>query len=198
MTNRDLYLAIADLKDKALGRQLEDYLCALYLLATEYKPLDQIGSSLFLDLITRAFTTDIAPFASEWSALFCADSSELAGFERFESTILSQIVDLHEMAGDGRLDNDLRYLGIQSPRGRDWYNFDPSTYLECAVEGSVGGWEPGDSTGREFVQSQAIMPDGGRNTGVVEPRDVECRVFQIATLSWEQFAEFLELGRLYE
>jgi hypothetical protein len=38
----------------------------------------------------------------------------------------------------GTLANDQRYFGVDSPRGSRWYNFDPLTFLECAVAGTFG------------------------------------------------------------
>jgi hypothetical protein len=41
------------------------------------------------------------------------------------------------MAEAGTLENEYRYFGIDSPTGFRWYNFDPCSYLECGVRGSL-------------------------------------------------------------
>ncbi len=43
-------------------------------------------------------------------------------------------VDLRRMRG-GTLAEEWRYFGSESPTGKGWYNFDPLTYLECALAG---------------------------------------------------------------
>lgn len=53
-------------------------------------------------------------------------------------TILFQIADLHRMQGD-QLENEFRYLGLQSPTGNSWYNFDVFSYLSCAMHGMSDG-----------------------------------------------------------
>ena len=65
------------------------------------------------------------------------------------------------MAEAGALEDEYRYFGIDSPTGFRWYNFDPCSYLECGVRGSLGG-----------------------NT--------------VDGLTWDQFADLLWCGAVYE
>jgi hypothetical protein len=98
----------------------------------------------------------------------------------------------------GTLANDLRYFGIDSPRGSHWYNFDPCTFLECATAGSYGGWEAGDPTGREHVpRPVAVLGDDG-SIESVDPRDVPSPTVSIAEVTWEDFRDFLGAGQWYE
>jgi hypothetical protein len=49
---------------------------------------------------------------------------------------------------DNQLKNKYRYMGVSSPTGNSWYNFDVFTYLECGTRGM------GDNN-REGVESSA-------------------------------------------
>jgi len=55
-------------------------------------------------------------------------------FTVLQQMICYQIADLHRMAQAGLLENKWRSFGIDSPTGHRWYNFDPSSYLHCAVQ----------------------------------------------------------------
>jgi hypothetical protein len=102
------------------------------------------------------------------------------------------------MAERGLLDNEMRYFGLNAPRGSRWYNFDPCTFLECATAGSFGGWRPGDDTGREYVPGPvAALGEDGRLTSR-DPRDIPNPVVPIAAVSWEKFRDFLGDGQWYE
>lgn len=85
------------------------------------------------------------------------------------------------MEEQAHLQNQLRYFGIKSPRGHEWFNFDPFTYLECGADGTFGGWQPGDSTGR--VPTEEYVP---------EPE------FAVDWIPWRQFTDFLRAGQWYE
>jgi hypothetical protein len=127
-----------------------------------------------------------------------ADDAEAPGFDRWESFLLRQMVDLREMAEQGMLADEHRYFGIDSPRGQRWYNFDPCTFLECAAAGSSGGWQSGDDTGRAYVPGPvAILGDDGTVT-TSDPQDVPDPVFSIREVSWDDFQSFLGCGQWYE
>jgi hypothetical protein len=74
---------------------------------------------------------------------------------------------LRRMVGK-QLDNPHRELGLQSPSGYTWYNFEPPLYLECALRGFIDNLEVGRLT--EYER--------------------HC--------TWKSLAIILELGRLYE
>jgi hypothetical protein len=175
----------------------------------------------FFGLLSAAFTLPAPPFDEAWRSRYSDDGThplaaclaakmgirqpsreaENAGsssFHHWESFVLRQIVDLREMAEQGMLANDERYFGINSPRGQRWYNFDPCTFLECAMAGSFGGWQSGDDTGREHVPGPvAVFGDDGTLT-TSDPQDVPHSVVSIGEVGWEDIEDFLGCGQWYE
>jgi hypothetical protein len=222
-TNRDLYLAIADLTiSHRLGaRDLEEDLRALWGGACRYREQAFLSADEFFGLLSAAFTVAAPPFDETWRSQYAqddtnplatclaakmghgeqlrgADAADVPAFDRWESFVFRQIVDLREMAEQGTLKNEHRYFGIDSPRGQRWYNFDPCTFLECAMEGSYGGWEPGDDTGRDYVPGPvAVLGDDGEIT-TSDPRDEMDPVLPIRDVSWDDFQSFLGCGQWYE
>lgn len=200
-SNRDLYLAIAELVEthKTSTRSLEEYLRALLSLALKWCGQVAIPLSIFGEMLAEAFTSRAAHFDESWRASYgIRDDEDASAFEHWQSTILRQIVDLREMQEIGVFHDEQRYLGTDSPRGARWYNFDPSAFIECASAGSLGGWEPGDNTGRVFVPGEvAILGEGG----AIEshpPQYLERPIFHMESLTWEGFVDFLECGQMYE
>ena len=86
----------------------------------------------------------------------------------FEATILKQVADLREMDEAGLLSSELRYFGMDSPRGNRWYNFDPSSYIECAITGTYDDFQE--------ENSEITFDD----------------------ISWNEISEFLWCGQIYE
>lgn len=198
-TNRDLYLAVLDLVNRQDSpRSLEEYLRALWQLAVPHQASPGFALSSFFELLATGFTADAPPFHESWRTRYEDDLQLFPGFAGWEARILRQIVDLHEMDESGQLAEKLRYFGINSPRGSRWYNFDPATFLECAVCGSFGGWEPGDDTGRDFVPGlvTAIGPDG--QFVDANPEYINRPINAIPVVSWDDFQHFLGQGQWYE
>jgi hypothetical protein len=222
-TNRDLYIAVADLTGRygSGTRKLEEYLRALWEGARRFRERTSLSVDGFFGLLSAAFTRPIPPFDEAWRSRYpeddtnplaaClaakmgrkqqsrgADDVAVPSFDAWESFVLRQIVDLREMAEQGMLEDEQRYFGIDSPRGQRWYNFDPCTFLECAMAGSYGGWQPGDPTGREYVPGPvAVLGDDGKITAS-DPRDVPEPVASIREVSWDDFQSFLGCGQWYE
>jgi len=197
-TNRDLYVAVADLVTNQRGtkRTLEEYLRALLGAGEAYRARESLLPSEFLGMITAAFTSAPVPTESSW---FLPGSEETEGYDAWRGTLLAQIVDLIEMRQNGTLEDEQRYFGVNAPRGGRWYNFDPNTYLECAMVGTLGGWEPGDDTGRELVPGQVAVLDP--STGKIEavnPEDIEEPTIALTELSWDVLVDFLRAGQTYE
>lgn len=96
------------------------------------------------------------------------------------------------------LDNEYRDFGIDAPRGSRWYNFDPVSYLECGMDGALGGWEPGDTTGRQFVPGPVAVLDADRHFHSMAPQDMVDPLVEMFEVSWKQFQDFLECGQMYE
>jgi hypothetical protein len=188
-TNRDLYLFVAALTENDEGdrRELEEYLRALWRLGSAQKANDRLTLECFARLLADAFEEQAPAFEAAWRAVADEGDKTQAGYSRWERTIFSQIVDLRDMREAGMLANEHRYFGMDAPRGESWYNFDALTYLECAVEGTFGGWRPGDSTGRDYVHVNRIDPD-----------DQDIPIFEIARITWDQFADFLRAGQWFE
>jgi hypothetical protein len=124
-------------------RSLEEYLRALWRLGCAHRAEDALPRRTFEDLLDEARRAAAPPFDQGWAVGY--GDRERSGHARWERTILDQIVDLHEMAEVGNLANELRYFGIASPRGSDWYNFDPDLFLDCAAccrdIGEVVSWD---------------------------------------------------------
>jgi hypothetical protein len=199
-TNRELYLAIGDLatKHKTANRSLEHYLLAILGLVQQHDEQTGLSLSDFHRLLSDAFTAEPLAFDEMWLNSYETLDGDCSVFEGWKSTVIRQIVDLHEMEQTGALANEYRYFGINSPRGSYWYNFDPATYIECAMAGSLGGWEPEDGTGRQFVPGEVAFMDGSGEIRVGNPQDVERPIVELPLVSWELFKDFVECGQMYE
>jgi hypothetical protein len=111
---------------------------------------------------------------------------------------LRQIADLREMAESGILQDEQKYFSISSPRQSPWYNFDPRGYLECAMAGSSGGWDPDDDTGRQYVPGEvAVLAEDG-SIQSSNPEDLPNPTFEMPVITWEQFKDFIVCGQIYE
>jgi hypothetical protein len=197
-TNRDLYLAVADLVTNQRGteRTLEEYLRALLGIGESYRDRKSLLPSEFLGMIIAAFTVEPIPTESSW---FLPTSEERAGYDAWRGTLVAQIVDLIEMRQRGTLEDEQRYFGVNAPRGGRWYNFDPCTYLECAMAGTLGGWEPDDETGRQLVPGKvAVLDPSTGNIESVDPEDIEEPTIRLTELSWDLLVDFLHAGQTYE
>ncbi|MDQ2687518.1 MAG: hypothetical protein M3Y28_06580 [Armatimonadota bacterium] len=199
MTNRDLYLSIGELVKRyaASTRTLEQYLLALLGLTRHSHRQSALPLSDFSQLLTDAFTAEPIAFDSAWQEQYDTLYQTRPGFAGWEAEIIRQIVDSREMDEAGTLKDEQRYFGINAPRGARWYNFDPGTFLECAMAGSLGGWEPGDATERDFVPGQVtVMASEGIQS--IDPQDIERPIVEVPQLTWEQFQDFLISGQTYE
>jgi hypothetical protein len=192
-TNRDLYLAVADLAGRhgSGARDLEEYLRALWGRTRRLRARTCLSADEFFGLLSAAFTAPAPAFDEAWRSRYPTDDTipfavcpaAKAGFRRrrqgpggagapgfttWEPFVLRQIVDLREMAGRRLLEDERVNFGIKSPRGQWWVNFDPCGFLECAAAGSCGYWHSADDTGREDVPDPRVedlpCPECGRMT----------------------------------
>jgi hypothetical protein len=199
VTNRDLYLAIADLvRRQTSPRSLEEYLRALWATASRQRQQPAVPLNTFVELLAAGFTEEGPPFDERWRDRYPDDAVSPTGFEGWEARILRQIVDLRELNEQGQLRDELRYLGINSPRGSRWYNYDPRTFLECAVEGTYRGWQPEDDTGRQYVSGQVAVVGADGNITSCDPQELDNPITPISEVTWESFTEFLGEGQWYE
>lgn len=176
-TNCDLYRSIVACSERhaASGRSLEEYLLAMLSLGSSVADRETHSLQEFHNILASSFTVAPDPFDSAWPDSYDAfkrdDDDE--GYAGWRSMILRQIVDLHEMGAAGKLEDEYRYFGIDAPRGNRWYNFDPGTYLECAM---------------------ACMFDGRK---CKQPVDAD--LFEIPEgINWDDFKWFLYWGQAYE
>lgn len=150
---------------------LEDYLRSLWSIVSQYRglPLSQENVATWLE---RAFTEEPPPFDPTWMLRPKTECNETDTFEGWENIILYQIADLRRMGELGMLHDKYRYMGLTSPSGLSWYNFDPLTYLDCGMA--------------EFplYSTENDQTDEGAGEG--------------PELSWIDFSTILYLGRIYE
>jgi hypothetical protein len=201
-TNRDIYRAITDLTEdptRAPARDLEEYLRALLRLCRDRRTAPALSIEDFLAMLAGAFVAAPLPYDPAWADGYDRDVTDADGeYTKFEATLLRQVVDLREMRQAGILDGEWIGLGVDAPRGGRWFNFDPRQFLECATAGAVGGWKPGDLTGRDFVPGPLAALDADGNLRSADPRDVPHPVRPLDAVTWGQFEDFLYCGQIYE
>jgi hypothetical protein len=200
-SNRKLYVAITELiadRNRSPDRELEAYLRALLGLCRPKRAAETLSPADFLRVLSDAFTAEPLDFDAAWKSQYEVESRLLRGYEKFEAVAIQQIVDLNEMRDAGILAGEWINLGVDSPRGERWYNFEPRLYLECAVAGSIGGWEPGDPTGRDFVPGSVAVVDADGKLTSADPQELTRPNYEINEISWDQFADFLWCGQEYE
>jgi hypothetical protein len=120
-------------------------------------------------VLRESFVVDAAPFEEAWFEYTDLPEEDRVedDFEFLRLTVLFQIADLRRMVGN-QLEDPHRGLGVRSPTGHSWYNFQPLGYLECAMRG--------------FADNLAV--------GKLREYEINC--------NWQALAIILELGRLYE
>lgn len=199
-TNRDLYLAIAKLcpENEPATRSLEAYLRALLLLGKNHAEQRVWSLENFLAALSDAFVSAVPEFEEGWRAEYEDLRQETGGYAGWQRLVKRQIVDLHEMDEQEVFRDKYRYLGTNAPRGSRWYNFDPCTFLECAVAGTFRGWQEGDDTAREYVPGTVMVRNAQGELEESDPRDLPDPIYSIAEISWEDFCKFLWAGQLYE
>lgn len=199
-TNRDLYLAIDALsrQHKDCDRSLETYLLAVLSRSAAFGDHDSLTLADLYELIASGFTHAPAQFEEAWRNQYDELPHEDGGYRGWHATVVRQLVDLREMDECGTLKNEMRFFGVSAPRNSYWYNFDPMGYLECAMAGSFGGWEPGDDTGRDYVPGPvAVLADDG-SIQSADPRDLPNPTVRIPKVTWEHFKDFIICGQIYE
>ncbi|MDB5338793.1 MAG: hypothetical protein JWN70_4412 [Planctomycetaceae bacterium] len=141
MTGCDLYQAICELSERHRSgdRTLEHYLLALVNLTRSLETRTGLLTAEFYGLLSDAFEAPPMDFDESWSTAYESSKADGVGYRGWLSTAIRQIIDLREMEACGTLANEHRWGGIDSPRGDRWFNFDPASYLECAIAGT--GWD---------------------------------------------------------
>lgn len=154
---RRFVLLLADGIAPTTTKSLEEYLRALWNLIqqAQAKP---VTYALLGQLLQDAFLVEPLPFHEMWlqyEAPPDLDRDENGkSFSLLQHMICYQIADLHRMAQAGLLENEWRFYGIDSPTGHRWFNFDPSSYLECASR-SIG--EDGTSIDASWLDLATLL-----------------------------------------
>ena len=196
-TVRDLYRRLLQLSHDMTSahRSLSAFLRALWWVSRPLRGRDVLDLDSVAALLMAAATAAPPKVDPAWRTGDLAnDSDGRDGYQRWERVILSQIVDLEDFAA--RPPGEYAYFGVDAPRapgiGRRatpvrWYNFDPESYLECAMAGTLGGWHEQDGV-------RAPVP------GAVESREVgpELTSATIQGLTWADLADFAVCGQIYE
>ncbi len=139
VTNGDFrrqVLALAEGPARTTSLSLQEYLQSLWGLL---QPLagQKVTYGLLARCLEQAFLAPSVPFDEAWLEYREPPDLEDDSADTFailRQMIWFQIADLHRLAQIGKLDDPHRYLGLRSPTGHSWYNFDPSLFLECAVQ----------------------------------------------------------------
>ncbi|GIK63600.1 MAG: hypothetical protein BroJett018_13940 [Chloroflexota bacterium] len=126
-----------EIEAKGSSPRLDAYLSSLYALIQPYRESKPVWN-LFAQLLSRAFSHESLPFNPDWLQYTTYPEPTLPEFEQVEKMILFQIADFHRMGESGLLDLSpgRLWMGVNSPTGHRWYNFHPTSYLECAARGS--------------------------------------------------------------
>ena len=133
MTAAELYEFVRGLPQRyATAPPLEAYLTSLWQVVRLAQPATP-NQALIASWLAAAFEKPPPSFDPSWLDLDSDPFRDVRDFNTWEILALGQIADLKRMAVAGQLGNDLRYFGITSPSGQQWYNFDPFTFLECGA-----------------------------------------------------------------
>ena len=202
-TNRDLYAFIHRLTQTVQGdapRSLPAYLAALWQLALPLRADVNLPLATFARLLAEAFGAPVPALdAKQMHAARANAKADQPMFAAWQQAVFNQLTDLAEMAVSGALAHPHRGLGVDAPSGRRWYNFDPAAYLECGCEGTFGGWHPDDNNGRMLVPGPVAILDASRELVTVAPADtLGEEYFDLPSITWQQFADFLCAGQCYE
>jgi len=154
---KDAILVLID-EQASYQRSLEEYLRSLWAVVHRSRDVP-VTEALLVTILRDAFSVEPPPFQADWLAYqqpldwTYQDTGYVWGNMLFEDgqpilhvggtidsfailhhTLLFQIADLYRMR-DQQAHNPLRAVGVISPTGNSWYNFDVYSYLECAVAG---------------------------------------------------------------
>jgi hypothetical protein len=154
-TLAEFYDGVATLAEqkKKCPRSLEEFLRAVYALIRRHDR-GIMTYSILLDVYRRSFDSEPCTFDETWMNATAPpeitpeedDAKDLA-----LQTLAFLVADLRRMERAGILSEDptILYGGVDSPSGNRWYNFDPSTFIECGARGALD--HVGDEGEREIA-----------------------------------------------
>jgi hypothetical protein len=182
MTHNTFYEHICNLRKHFQNRDLETYLLALVKLVEEERT-QNLTADLLLKLIQEAFLAEPKEFNEEWLSIAAAPDenimskkftnpeinvdidktvvSDKSGIHYSIAVLHFQISELHKMRGD-QLDDEMRFLGIDSETGNRWYNFDPLANLECGARCILDNEEDGEKDFKVSWQTLGELLEMGR------------------------------------
>jgi len=118
------------IKDKD-SVNMEKYLLSLYVLVEENKK-SNMTLELILYMLKTAFETKPKLFNEAWLLIMEEPDDDLEPYAHTIAVLEFQISELHKMEGK-QLEDEFKFYGIDSETGHRWYNFDPSSILECGA-----------------------------------------------------------------
>lgn len=164
VTERDFFSHIQRLAESAQTYQgtLEAYLSSVLRLVTDHEH-DAPTARLIARILTDALIVEPLPFDSGWLA-YTKPPTELVEddwigmntVEAVKDMLRFQIADLRRLDATGEIHKPYSVLGLISPTGHSWYNFNPAAFLDCAIGPFSSGYdldsrledtEPADDTG---------------------------------------------------
>jgi hypothetical protein len=164
VTERDFFVCIQQLADKARAYQgtLADYLSGVLRLVSDHEH-DAPTGRLIARILTDGLTREPMSFDPAWLAYIDPPTAVTSGdwggvdpLSVLQDMLRYQIADLHRMSASGALQDPYRHLGLVSPTGRSWYNFDPATFLLCAIS-PFAETEDGDKESGSSEESWADL-----------------------------------------
>ncbi|QXJ26186.1 hypothetical protein AGRA3207_007804 [Actinomadura graeca] len=194
-TNRDLYLHFLHLgqEARAASWSLSAFLRALWKVSAPLSGRAELEPDDVAAMFTAASATPPAAFDPAWRAKdLSLPGGGPEGYADWERVVLSQLADLEDFLAAPP--GPQARFGADAPRpdgaGRRatpprWLNFDPATYLECAVAGSLGGWDAADG-------ARVPLPAGPGET------PARSYVRAITTMTWGDLARIAVCGQMYE
>lgn len=200
----ELSTAIAEIAERRQthSRELEEYLLALWGLASEKEGKAMLELQDVFQLLEGAFEASAIAYNSVWADLYSGIRTPSGGYAGWEEAMMKQVVELHEMREAGLVDNELRYHRLEWLRGAEWHNCRPCSYLDRARAGFISSWQERELTGRaSLIEPGAVgapNEDGMVTIELKKPKAIEKPMDVITALSWDDFRFFLWCGQHVE
>ena len=138
MSLQELIKSVNELVESVEGTDpgtLEEYLRSLWGLISKHdgpEPTNGVIARLLAD----ALNAGPAPFNDAWLAVSePADRAMMKAnpFDGVRRTLVFQLADMRRMQAADLLDPEKMHLGVTSPTGHKWNNFETLDYLDCAM-----------------------------------------------------------------
>jgi len=190
-TNRDLYLHVLKIgRDaRAASWSLSAFLRTLWKTSTALRGRETVELDEVAALFAAAGSNPPPPYDPGWTTKDLTISGDApSSYEDWENVLLSQIADLEDFLTDPRGARQDEIVLAPRPEGtgarstpRRWRNFDPASYVECAVAGSLGGWK---------VEDGGRVPEEGSTLK-------ESPVREVGEFDWVELSRLIVCGQLF-